>query len=646
MRRLDLTGAALAAAQGVLLLSAVAWALGLPTWLGVNLYTEQYGALVLGCCIAVGFLGRPGRPAWWEQAAAAAGFAICAYVAAFYPVLQLELVDRPAEAIVTGGAVIGAVLWLTWRTAGPALPAIIAALAGYAFVGPHLPGDFATRPVQWSRLIVYLGLDTNAVLGGPLAVAAIVVIPFTILGQVLGRTGGAEFFADLAQALVGRFRGGSAKIAVVGSALFGAISGSAVSNVAAVGVVTIPMMIRSGFSARLAAAIEAVGSTGGQLMPPVMGAAAFLMAETLQVPYAAVVVAAVIPSLLYYLAVFVAVDLEAARRGIGRAPVAGLPTAHETLRRGWHFPIPFAVLVGALIFFARPPEEAALLTTAVLCVFALAFGYGGRRSGPAQLFAALLSTGKAVVDVIVICAAAGLVIGILNLTGAAFGFTLQLLAASGSQLWTLILLTAAVSVVLGMGMPTVGVYVLLATLIAPAMIQMGLRPMAAHMFVMYFGMLSMITPPVALAAFAAANIARTDAWSVGWQAVRVGWSVFILPFCFVANPPLLADGPALEIAWDVSRMVIGTWAGSAGIVGFGMSPLGPGLRAGLVAAAVLAIFPTLPWGAADAANAAGVALALLLILSHALASRRAGAFHRIGRAVRKGLRRRQVATQH
>ena len=619
MRGFDVTRGAMTAAQAVLFLAAVAWALGLHSRLGFNLYTEQYLALILGCCLAVGFLGR-GVPRWWEKLAASVGFAICAYIAAYYPALQLELVGRPPVAIATGALLISAVIWLTWRTAGPALPLLIAAMAAYAFIGPHLPGEFVTRPVQWSRLIVYLGLDTNAVLGGPLAVAAIVVIPFTILGQVLGRTGGAEFFADLAQALVGRYRGGSAKIAVVGSALFGTISGSAVGNVAAVGVVTIPMMIRSGYPARLAAAIEAVGSTGGQLMPPVMGAAAFLMAETLQLPYAAVVVAAIIPSLLYYLALFIGVDLEAARRRIGGAPVQGL-TAREALRRGWHFPIPFAVLVTALIVFNRPPEEAALLSTALLCVFALAFGYGGHRVGVGQLLDALLSTGKAVVDVVVICAAAGLVIGILNLTGAAFGFTLQLLAASGNQVWVLILLTAIVSVVLGMGMPTVGVYILLATLIAPAMIQMGIRPMAAHMYVMYFGMLSMITPPVALAAFAAANIARADAWSVGWEAVRFGWSVFILPFCFIYNPPLLADGTALEIAWDLARMVIGTWAGTAGILGFAFAPLRRWPRAGLVVASVLAILPALPWKLADAANAAGVALALLLIVALAIQAR-------------------------
>jgi TRAP transporter 4TM/12TM fusion protein len=610
------------AAQAGLLIAVVAWVLGLHQRVGVNLYTEQYLAAILGCCVVIGFLGGT-RPRWWELLAALCGAVICGYVALRYPVLQLELVDRPPEAVAIGTVLIALVLWLTWRSAGAALPILIFCMAAYAFVGPWLPGDFATRPVQITRLIVYLGLDTNAVLGGPLAVAAIVVIPFSIMGQVLGRTGGAEFFAHLSESLVGRFRGGSAKIAVVGSALFGTISGSAVGNVAAVGVVTIPMMIRSGYPAVLAGAIEAVGSTGGQLMPPVMGAAAFLMAEVLQVPYSAVVIAAVIPALLYYLALFVSVDLEAAKRRIAAAPVPGMPTAWTVLRHGWHLPIPFFVLIAALIVWSWPPEDAALLTTALLAAFAWLFGYAGRRIGAGQLLAALLSTGKSVVDVVIICAAAGLVIGMLNITGAAFGFTLQLLSLSGNHVWVLIGLTAVVSVILGMGMPTVGVYVLLATLVAPAMIQMGIRPLAAHMYVMYFGMLSMITPPVALAAFAAANIARADAWSVGWTAVRVGWCVFVLPFCFIANPPLLAEGSTLAIGWDVARMVAGTWVGTAAIVGYGLGPLTALLRALFGTAAILAVFPEAPGGLGDALNIAGVLLAGGLVALHWTLMRRA-----------------------
>jgi len=613
----------------ILTLICVGWALNVPSRLGVAFYTEQLLVLAVGLAVGVIFFslswrGKPhaGRLPLIDILFGIAAVFIGCWMSTQYQRLLDDVSYYTPEIVALSVLIVPLVLEALRRCTGMALLLIVIFFVCYGLVAHYAPMALRGKPADFIPLITYLAFDTNAMLGSPVKVGAEIVILFLLMGEALIRAGGGEFFIDLARSLLGKKRGGPAKICVVGSGLFGMISGSAVSNVASIGPLTIPMMIRTGYPPKIAGAIEAVGSTGGQLMPPVMGAAAFLMAEALQLPYAAVVVAAIIPSLLYYLALFVAVDLEAARRGIGRAPVPGL-TAREALRRGWHFPIPFAVLVGALIFYARPPEEAALLTTALLCGFALAFGYGGQRTGPGQLLDALLSTGKAVVDVIVICAAAGLVIGILNLTGAAFGFTLQLLAASGSHIWTLIVLTAIVSVVLGMGMPTVGVYVLLATLIAPAMIQMGIRPMAAHMYVMYFGMLSMITPPVALAAYAAANIARTDAWSVGWQAVRVGWSVFVLPFCFIANPALLADGPALEIAWDVARMVIGIWAGTAGMVGFGFATLSPGLRAALLMAAVLAIFPALPWGLSDAANGAGVLLALVLIVPHALRARRA-----------------------
>jgi TRAP transporter 4TM/12TM fusion protein len=245
------------------------------------------------------------------------------------------------------------------------------------------------------------------------------------MGQILARCGGSEFFTDLARAWMGRYRGGAAKIAVVGSALFGMISGSAVANVSAVGVVSIPLMKRSGFPPTLAAAVEAVGSTGGQLMPPVMGAAAFLMAEVLQVPYSAVLVAAIIPALLYYLALFFQVDLEAAKRGIVGEPRERLPRAREVLRAGWYFPIPFGVLLYALLVMNTRAEYAALLAAGVLIACALVFGFRGHRYTVSEVLRAVVSTGGGVIDLVLICAAAGMFIGILNITGFAFGLTLH-----------------------------------------------------------------------------------------------------------------------------------------------------------------------------------------------------------------------------
>ena len=377
----------------------------------------------------------------------------------------------------------------------------------------------------------------------------LVVIPFTIMGQVLARTGGADFFADLAASAMGRYRGGSAKIAVVGSGLFGMISGSAVSNVLAVGIVTIPMMIKSGFSRYKAAAIESVGSTGGQLMPPVMGAAAFIMAEFLQVSYGAVCVAAAIPAFLYYACLFIHVDLDAAKHKIGAAQVEGAPTRRRGVPVGLAFPgadrLPRVLAALSRIHAADAGEDRDRLHAHDHGAAPTIFGYRGqtpdacaRRLQADHRYRPLLARhhpdrrrcrhhGRH-----------------HEHFGLAFGMTLQLIALSGDNVFVLLLIIAVLAFVLGIGLPTVSVYILTATLLAPALVKLGVTPMAAHMFVMYNGMLSMITPPVAFAAYAAANIARTDGWTTGWVACLVGWSTFILPFLFVLTPSLLMDGPA------------------------------------------------------------------------------------------------------
>ena len=360
-------------------------------------------------------------------------------------------------------------------------------------------------------MVAYVGLDVNGMIGSILQVAVLVVIPYTILGQVLARTGGADFFSDLAMSAMWRFRGGAAKIAVVGSALFGMISGSAVSNVLAVGIVTIPAMIKSGFSPYAPPRSKSVGSTGGQLMPPVMGAAAFIMAEFLQVSYGAVCIAAAIPAVLYYACLFIHVDLEAAKQGIGGVEDESMPSLAEVLKSGWHFLVPIVFLVIALIYpevLLLTPEKAAVAATAILIVFALIFGYRGKRASLKQIAVAVIESGRVSLDIILIGAAAGIMVGIMSISGLAFGMTMQLLALSGDNVFLLLLLIAVLAFVLGIGLPTVSVYILTATLLAPALVKLGVTPMAAHMFVMYNGMLSMITPPVAFAAYAAANIAK------------------------------------------------------------------------------------------------------------------------------------------
>jgi TRAP transporter 4TM/12TM fusion protein len=362
----------------------------------------------------------------------------------------------------------------------------------------------------------------------------------------------------------------------VGSALFGMISGSAVSNVLAVGIVTIPTMIKSGFSRYKSAAIESVGSTGGQLMPPVMGAAAFIMAEFLQVSYGAVCIAAAIPAILYYGCLFIHVDLDAAKMKIGAVEDPSAPTIGQVLKSGWHFLVPIIFLVVALIYpeyLLLTPEKAAVWATGILMVLTYVFGYRGKRPTLLGLAKAVIDTGRISLDILLIGAAAGVMVGILAISGLAFSMTLQLLALSGDNVFLLLLLIAVLAFVLGIGLPTVSVYILTATLLAPALVKLGVTPMAAHMFVMYNGMLSMITPPVAFAAYAAASIARTDGWTTGWVACLVGWSTFILPFLFVLTPSLLMDGPAYLIVWNFVRILFGLYVGTAAILGFALTPL-------------------------------------------------------------------------
>ncbi|MGH8697383.1 MAG: TRAP transporter permease, partial [Burkholderiales bacterium] len=573
---------------------------------------------------AICFLVTRARPAWWDQAAAFGGLALCLTLAWRYPQLSNELTARPLDGVLMAGALCLLVWEGTRRMAGLSLVAFTFAGVIYAMFGHHLPGIFQSRPVDFTRLLVYLNLDTNALLGVTLQIGILVVVPFILLGQLLGRCGGSEFFTDLARAWMGRYRGGSAKVAVVGSSFFGMISGSAVANVSAVGVVTIPLMKRSGYPAQIAAAIEAVGSTGGQLMPPVMGAAAFLMAEVLGVPYVEVMIAAIIPAFLYYLALFFQVDVEAAKRGIRGEPADRLPRLVPVLKAGWYFPLPFGVLIYALVALNLRAEYCALLAAAVLIVLSLAFGYKGERVPLKDLLQAIVSTGSTVVDLILICAVSGMFIGILNITGLAFGMTLQLLAATGESLPLMLALTAVIAIVLGLGLPTVGVYIIMATLIAPALVKIGITPMAAHMFLLYFGVMSMVTPPVALSAFAAANIAGSDVDKTGWTATRIGWAAYIVPFLFALSPSLLMQGHPLTIAWAVLTAALGIWLGTIGVVGFFYAPVAAGSRVLFIVAGVITLVPADMFPGAILTDIAGLALGAFLIVRE-LRRRRAAA---------------------
>jgi TRAP transporter 4TM/12TM fusion protein len=611
----------------------VIWILDIPSRLQIGLFTEQILVAVLGVSLALTFLsfplglGETGEEAvaakvldkkvaavgWIDLVLAAAALISCFYVAIRYQDLIVELVARPWYGILVASVIVLLVFEASRRVTGLSLVLIVLALCAHAMFGYLLPSSFASRPVALSRLIVYLGIDTNALLGNTLQIAVVVVVPFIIMGQVLARCGGSDFFADLAAALMGRFRGGAAKIAVVGSAFFGMISGSAVANVASVGTITIPLMKRAGFPSHFAAGVEAVGSTGGQVAPPVMGAAAFLMAEYLQVPYSQVMVAAIIPAFLYYAALFVQVDLESAKLGILGTPKAELPSVADVLRRGWHFVIPFAVLIVGLLWLNWEPEYAALFSTLVLAVLAMMVPYNGRRLSPGEVIGAVVSAGGAVVDIIAITAIAGILIGAMSITGVAFSLTQQLLSLSSGHVGVLLVITAFASFILGLPLPTVGVYIILATLAAPALVQSGIPAMQAHLFVLFNGILGMVTPPVALAAFAAATIAKSDQWLTSWTATRIGWCAYFIPFMFVYTPALTMNGDPLTILLHLVLSMLGIFFGTIAVVGYCLVPVSWPCRIAYGAIALsLLVQPTMFTGA-DWVIGIGAILALIAL---------------------------------
>ena len=607
---------------------ALAWAADLYRKFGLLLYKEQFLAGMLAFALPLLYLkcrisskSDPDRIPWYDYLAALAGFTSSVFMALRYPVLAELLADTPTEGLVVGGVMLVLLTEGLRRTVGGVLTVISIAFILLGGLGHFIPGDMGGRPVEWNVLFYYLAWDSSGILGLPMSVVTIIVTTFVFFGQVLMKCGGSTFFTEFSMILVGRFRGGQAKIAVTASSLFGSISGSAVSNVVTTGIVTIPLMRDAGYKPEQAGAIEAVASTGGQLMPPIMGAAAFLMAEFLEIPYTEVVVAALIPAILYYLALFIQADQEAARMGITRIPEEEIPRMLPVIKSGWFFPVPFAVLIGCLFFLNYTPETSALYATISMVACAMVFGYRGKRLTLGELVAAMRQTGVAVLDIFMIGVAAGVVIGVLNISGLDQGLTLVLVEMGAGNPILMVLISAGVCILLGMGMPTAGVYLVLATLVAPSLVEIGITPIAAHLFILYFGMMSMITPPVAIAAFAAASLTGADPMRTGFTAMRFGWLAYVIPFLFVASPSLLLQGGPMETTLAVSTAVAGVWLVSSAMSGYLFQPQGPAPRIVLGIAGLLLLFPAnaIPGGVYT--DLAGLALGAVVVVRDFMAAR-------------------------
>ena len=610
------------ALAGTLTMIAISQAADLGSRLGFSYYTEQFLALILGLSLALVFLiyrkGKASRaaglpPSVLDFILSTLGLGLSVYVTIAYPSLVGRTLEASTETLIIAGLLFGLVMEGMRRSVGWVLVVVVLVICGYGLVGHLVPGILQTREVSPDSMAPYLVFDPNGMMGVTLKVAATVVIAFVFFGQLLLRSGGADFFNDIALATMGHRRGGAAKISIVASGLFGSISGVVVSNIVATGVVTIRLMTRSGFRNTTAAAVEAVASTGGQIAPPVMGAVAFLMADILQKPYSDIVVAAAVPALLYYVSLFTQADLHAAKHGI--RPVEGeeIPSVSKVMSGGWFFILPFAAIVIALFYLNQRAETAALWGGIMALAIGLYKGYGKTRMTLRSLWDSAVETGRSITEIIMISAAAGFIIGVLNVTGLGFATTFALVDLGQGSLLTLLLISAIVCLILGMGMPTVGVYLLLAVLVAPSLIESGVEPIAAHLFIFYLGMMSMVTPPIGIGAFFAASIAKASPMATALEAMRYGWTAYIIPFLFVFSPALLLIGEPVEIAMAVTTAILGVYAVSAAFTGWLHGPLGlAGRLATAVAGIALLLPPDLAGQAALWMNGAGfITLALL-----------------------------------
>lgn len=489
-----------------------------------------------------------------------------------------------------GGLLLLLVMETTRRAVG--LPMVLVTLffVAHALYANYFFGFLYGPPTSYSKYIDIVFIRSEGVFGIPISVAATYIVLFIVFGAILIRTGAGRMFIDLAIALTGHRTGGPAKASVVASAFLGTVSGSAVANVVTTGSFTIPLMKRLGYRAKFAAAVEACASSGGQITPPIMGAAAFVIAEFMRVSYFTVVIAAIIPTLLYFATIYFMVDIEAEKEGIKRLDRSVLPRVGEIVKRGWHQLLTLAVLVGLLAWGYSPMMSA---FWAIVTLIVLSFREASTRISPVDLFAAIESGVRAAMPVTVACGCAGIIIGSIFVSGLGLKFTNEVINLADGNLFILLILTGIAAIVLGMGMTTTAVYITVAALIVPSLIHMDVYPMSAHLFAFYFGVVSTITPPVALASFAAAAIAGSPPMATAVESARIGIAKYLVPFVFVYNPALLFEGPLWLTLISTGFAMAGLWGLSVMLEGWFKGPLSGAMRLLIGALSVLAMMPPL-----------------------------------------------------
>ena len=596
-----------------------------------QLYTAQFGILTgirqravhITLVLALTFLIKPFNrkeklrstlPPWYDLICVALALACGSYIVYMDQQLSLRQGLVTTEDIVFGSIMTVLIIEATRRMMGWALPGLALIMIFYAFFGDYFPSIIAHRGYGLRRIVSYLFLGTEGIFGTALNMSSTVIGIFIVFGAFLQHTGTGDFINKIAISVFGRVRGGPAKVAVIASTLFGSISGSAVANVVSTGAFTIPLMKRVGYQPAFAGAVEAVASTGGQIMPPVMGAAAFVISDVLGIPYIQLCLIGLIPALLYYLAVFVQVDMRAVKLGLKRLPEEKLGNPREIMKEGWYLFLPMVLLVVLLSYWS--PTKVGFWV--IVCSVVLSFMRKETRMTPSKIYEALVDAGKGMMEVGCACAISGILIGVFSLTGLGMKFSNILLQLANGNLLALLVLTMISCIVLGMGLSTLPVYLILSVLVAPALNKMGVWPLAAHLFIFYFGIAAAITPPVAIAAYAGASISGSDPIKVGFIAMRLGLAAFLLPYMFVFGPQLLLQGDTVSIARALSTAVIGILALSSACEGYiyGAGELNYLERALAFAAALLLIETS------AITDIAGIAIMICIIVFHRVFAKR------------------------
>jgi TRAP transporter 4TM/12TM fusion protein len=555
------------------------------------------------------------KPHWtdWPLAALSLACGIYFFMHIREIATRITLLDPLSDAdMFFGTAIFLLTLEATRRATGLGLTIVVLIFVGYNLFGHHLGGVLGHSEIDLTHFLDVMVFTTDGIFGVAVRVAATYAFLFVLFGTVLDRAGGARFFFNIAAVFTGRRPGGPAKVAVISSGLYGMISGSPTADVVTTGSVTIPVMKRLGYSGTLAGAIEVAASTGGSIMPPVMGSAAFIMAEYTGIPYRDIAIAAAIPAILYYVGVYAQVHLRSVRLGFRGLPADQIPTLRATMKDGGVFVVPLVVLVIFLLLGYSPNMVAVAAAISVIAVAALR---RETRMGPVRLLHALADATMLMITVTAACAAAGLVIGGISMTGLAqkFGHLMDIVA--GGQLLPTLIMVAALSLLLGMGMPTPNVYILTAVLTGPMLASLGVDKMAGNLFLVYFAALSAMTPPVAVAAYAAAPIADANPLQVGFTAVRVCIAAFIVPFAFVYGPELLLNGPIWAIALNFATAAVGVVLLAASLEGWLKGPLAWHARLLLAGASLALIAPGVP------AALIGIALTAAALATNWLAQR-------------------------